>query len=197
MGKRLTEAKRQHIIALYDAGKGHREIVKEAHCAGATIKPVLDAAGVIRRHGNTGREKYPAEHQGNRVCSACRAEKATNEFSMQRNKLGILVYRGECRKCGSKRARMSTMLRKFGMTSTDYDILFAEQNGLCASCGLPEWYRGKDGEIIKLSIDHNHETGKVRHLLCCRCNKALGSLQEDPELCELLKQYALRIRKEG
>ena len=92
---------------------------------------------------------------------------------------------------------MSTMLRKFGMTSTDYDILFAEQNGLCASCGLPEWYRGKDGEIIKLSIDHNHETGKVRHLLCCRCNKALGSLQEDPELCELLKQYALRIRKEG
>ena len=52
MGKRLTEAKRQHIIALYDAGKGHREIVKEAHCAGATIKPVLDAVDAIKLLGH-------------------------------------------------------------------------------------------------------------------------------------------------
>jgi hypothetical protein len=46
-------------------------------------------------------------------------------------------------------------------------------------------------------IDHDHKTSKVRHLLCHRCNLALGSLQENPDLCELLKQYALRIKREG
>lgn len=54
---------------------------------------------------------------------------------------------------------------KYGITPEQYDLLFAEQQGLCAICqqsGMP------------LHVDHDHENGKVRGLLCLRCNGSLA-----------------------
>jgi hypothetical protein len=68
-----------------------------------------------------------------------------------------------------------------------------KQNGLCAICKKPsrliynkkrdEWNREK------LCVDHNHETGKVRELLCTQCNKALGQLYDSPDLLEIAAKY--------
>lgn len=64
--------------------------------------------------------------------------------------------------------RSSYMLMwKYGVTIGQYGEMFAEQNGTCAICGSPP--NGK-----QLGVDHNHATGKVRGLLCARCNLALG-----------------------
>src|SRR5438445_350801 len=51
-----------------------------------------------------------------------------------------------------------------------YDQLLAEQNGVCAICGCLPTYR-------RLALDHCHETGKIRGLLCTRCNIALGHIE--------------------
>lgn len=56
-----------------------------------------------------------------------------------------------------------------------YDELFSSQNGVCKICGKPETMKGRKF----LSMDHNHITGKIRGLLCYRCNLAIGLLFED------------------
>ncbi len=72
---------------------------------------------------------------------------------------------------------------KYGMRPVDYWRLFAQQEGVCGVCGEPETVMQK-GKIIKLAVDHNHETGEIRGLLCNRCNLMTGVSSDDPELLE-------------
>lgn len=61
-----------------------------------------------------------------------------------------------------------------------YDELFTEQNGLCKICNAPESSFDKRCNKIKdLSVDHCHETGVVRGLLCHKCNIGIGALQDN------------------
>lgn len=62
--------------------------------------------------------------------------------------------------------RSRALKTNYGITIEDYDRMFAEQNGLCAICGKTDSRR--------LSVDHNHVTGKVRELLCHTCNMNVG-----------------------
>ncbi len=56
------------------------------------------------------------------------------------------------------------------------------QAGLCGLCQRPPGPKG-------LGVDHNHATGKVRALLCSRCNLALGGFMDDPVLCRKAADY--------
>lgn len=74
------------------------------------------------------------------------------------------------------RYRDKSYRTKYGITLADYDAMFAIQGGACAICrepckGTPE------KPYHRLHVDHNHETGKVRGLLCRRCNVAVGYLE--------------------
>lgn len=75
------------------------------------------------------------------------------------------------------RARSNANKRRmtvYGMTETQYDEMVAAQAGLCAICTEPmNPYSGTN-------VDHCHSTGKVRGLLCDRCNRGLGQLKDDP-----------------
>jgi len=62
----------------------------------------------------------------------------------------------------------------YGITSDDYNKMFADQNGCCAICSTHQ------SEFKKpLSVDHCHTTGKVRGLLCSECNLGLGKFKDD------------------
>jgi hypothetical protein len=61
----------------------------------------------------------------------------------------------------------------YGITLEEYDKMFEAQKGLCWICGNPQ--RSKLSE--HLCVDHNHETGEVRGLLCHTCNTTLGSYE--------------------
>jgi len=79
--------------------------------------------------------------------------------------------------------RAGHLKRKFGLTLAQYDELLASQNGGCAICGdAPE-------AGTSLHIDHDHDTGAVRGLLCVRCNNALGQLKEDAQLVRAAAAY--------
>ena len=73
--------------------------------------------------------------------------------------------------------------RTYGLSAEDYYAMHDRQNGLCAICGQPEHLRGgrvKGGsKVMRLAIDHDHDTGKVRALLCAKCNTGIGSLNHD------------------
>jgi RNA polymerase-binding transcription factor DksA len=79
--------------------------------------------------------------------------------------------------------RKSHLKRKYGMTIADYERMFDAQGGVCAICGEPR------PEERTLHVDHDHETGVIRGLLCFRCNNALGDFREEYELFQRAADY--------
>jgi hypothetical protein len=107
-----------------------------------------------------------------------------------------------CDSCAKE--RHSEMMRKdrwrkglkegYGITPADYDLMFEVQNGLCAICGHPPIY-GRGAKNNRLSVDHDHETGKVRALLCSKCNTGIGLLNDDIELLAKAIEYITHHKK--
>jgi hypothetical protein len=83
-----------------------------------------------------------------------------------------------------KRAdRANHLMRKYGITIEQYDELLAQQGGGCAICGR------EPRPDISLHLDHDHETGQLRGILCFRCNNALGDLDDDVSLLREAVRY--------
>lgn len=112
---------------------------------------------------------------------AYRAEHKAEHAAMQRD--------WHARHPTAKRAQR--LLREFGLTLEAFDALAASQGGLCAICRRPP-HGGKNGQV--LHVDHDHETGVVRGLLCGPCNTALGLLAEDHERIDRVIHYLTKAR---
>lgn len=63
--------------------------------------------------------------------------------------------------------------KQFGIDEEDYNFLLKLQNKRCAICGRKEKAK-VNGVVKRLAVDHSHKTGKVRGLLCSKCNGTLG-----------------------
>ena len=74
---------------------------------------------------------------------------------------------------GNERQRAGHLKRKYGITIEHYDELLARQGGGCAICGR------EPRPDISLHLDHDHESGQLRGILCFRCNNALGDFDDD------------------
>lgn len=88
--------------------------------------------------------------------------------------------------CSIECRRMYQRLRRYGLTYQEYRALIERQGGVCALCGQ-EWrgWGGKSG----LHVDHCHQTGQVRGLLCGDCNTALGRFGDDPAILRRAADY--------
>lgn len=76
------------------------------------------------------------------------------------------------------------VLYTYGITQAEVDALIEAQGNLCAIC------RGeRNGAGTRLHIDHCHDTGRVRGMLCSKCNTAVGLLDNDPDRAELVAKY--------
>lgn len=71
--------------------------------------------------------------------------------------------------------RTAYLKNAYGITEQEYRKLLRRQHGVCAICGAKP-------KNQTLAVDHDHETGKVRGLLCRSCNVALGCLKDDIRL---------------
>jgi hypothetical protein len=75
-----------------------------------------------------------------------------------------------------RRARNAYFLRTYGVTADEVDKMLDAQNGRCAICGVrPE-------RLASMHIDHDHDRGHLRGLLCVSCNQGLGQFRDDPAL---------------
>jgi Recombination endonuclease VII len=79
-------------------------------------------------------------------------------------------------------------LKRFGVDPHWYEQKLAEQHGVCAICEKPETAK-RNGKVMRLSVDHDHKTGKPRGLLCAACNRAIGLMKEDPQRLEAAAGY--------
>lgn len=81
--------------------------------------------------------------------------------------------------------RRANIKRVFGITVEDYDRMLIEQGGRCAGCGSDTRGRGH------FDIDHCHDTGRVRGLLCYQCNSALGFAEDSVDRLTDLIAYLM------
>jgi hypothetical protein len=87
--------------------------------------------------------------------------------------------------------RAAAVKSVYGMKYEDYCSLYVYQHGMCAICGCDlALLNESDGPPIA-SVDHDHETGEVRGLLCGKCNKGLGFFNDDWELMNDAIDYLL------
>src|SRR6185312_16234510 len=136
---------------------------------------------------NTCRECYAALRKNHTddnkpdglICNKCGEYKPINEYPIHR----LCLYGVEpvCKACKRQRrreyirlyperARNADLKYQYGITIEQYHAMYARQGGKCAICGTT---------AEKLVVDHNHQTGKVRELLCHLCNAMIGCARED------------------
>lgn len=78
------------------------------------------------------------------------------------------------------------LFKKYGITQQQYEEILKSQNGCCAICKTK-----KNGRKKNFVIDHDHNTGTVRGLLCTQCNAGLGNFKDSPILLRKAKDYLL------
>lgn len=124
-------------------------------------------------------------------CNKCGDEKPVNMFSLT----PAGNPRNACKACRSKansgQVRKDRYLKAtYGITHADYLRMLEEQDGCCAICDTPaiDLYHGV------LDVDHNHETGEVRGLLCNSCNRLLGFAGDSKER---LKRAVVYLKERG
>ncbi len=142
-----------------------------------------------------------------KICRGCRDPKLHKDFSKSRAQTDGL--QSHCKTCmkgyreqpGKKQRAAEAvkrfhrtpkgrlylrtkLLRGYGLTIADYDRMLEYQGRVCAICGGDDPGRG----YRNFSVDHDHESGKVRGLLCDDCNNILGRAKDRPEV--LLKAAA-------
>lgn len=80
------------------------------------------------------------------------------------------------------------LINTYGITIDDYEKMRAEQNGRCAICGTFD----PGGEHFH--VDHDHETGKIRGLLCNNCNPGLGWFKDNIDTLLSAAQYLRKYK---
>lgn len=142
-----------------------------------------------------------------KTCSKCGETKPLEEFCRDRSKPD--GHRPDCRACQRRQnregyardqwgrtaesRRREHLRRTFGITPEDYGVMLARQDGLCAVCRRPE----TDSAQGRFHVDHDHETGALRALLCDRCNRGIGYLQDSPALLRAAADYLERNGDNG
>lgn len=133
-------------------------------------------------------------------CSKCQIVKpATAGFFPLRNKKKQLS--SWCRKCHSQQstirnrrspearaaARLRTLKSRRGINLDQYNTMLLRQDGQCAICSTRE--TNAKGTKERFCVDHDHITGKIRGLLCFRCNTAIGLLRDSSSFAQKAVEY--------
>lgn len=79
--------------------------------------------------------------------------------------------------------------RQYGITDADLAQMKKEQDHKCYLCGSEGFVIGNNNHSEKLAVDHCHDTGKVRRLLCPNCNRALGLFKDNPDVLRKAANY--------
>ena len=88
------------------------------------------------------------------------------------------------------------LMRKYSISEGQYQEMLTAQDNKCIICNNKENVKHKSGVIKRLAVDHCHSTGKVRGLLCYRCNTSIGKFEDSIELLESAINY-LKKHKEN
>lgn len=175
------------------------------------------AARLVELRART-REELIALTPDSLTCRKCGETKPGTEFALDRNKpCGRATDR--CKACTAEygrwyraehpervrqsrtksyaknatTARTYRLKKLYGMTRAEYEAMHAAQEGRCAICNREETGLSNKADRARgLSVDHCHDSGRIRGLLCGRCNSAIGLLNHDGDLLRSAIAYLNR-----
>ncbi len=120
---------------------------------------------------------------GHRWCPTCRSPVAHEDFS--RNAATVSGFGSECRACRRQKQNEAYFVRRYGLTRSQVEALRTSQGGHCALCG----------DTDAAHLDHDHAAGRIRALLCGRCNLGLGLFLDDPGRLHAAIRYLEKHRQ--
>lgn len=133
---------------------------------------------------------FPQKEIPSKTCLRCKETKEIIEFGRDKHrKDGHIDYCKDCKVLQRRERKLrdpqchinQNRWLKYGLTKDQYDSMLESQGGVCLICKRPEMRVNSHGEVDSLAVDHDHETGKVRGLLCVRCNTMVGFSGDSPE----------------
>jgi hypothetical protein len=110
-------------------------------------------------------------------------ERVTRWREANRERFNEFQRRNNARPERKRKSRDAYYRRTFGISADEFDALLEGQGGGCAICGT------RPKRVASLHLDHCHETGAIRGILCLSCNQALGHFRDDPALLEAAADY--------
>ncbi|MEU3839903.1 endonuclease VII domain-containing protein [Streptomyces sp. NPDC028635] len=126
--------------------------------------------------GSPVREKADVP-QGHKLCRACGEIKPHSDWHRNATASDGLATR--CKACRAALGREQHLKRQYGITEAERDALIAAQCRVCCIClAAPPAH-----------VDHCHETGRVRGVLCFSCNAALGQFKDRPDVIRRAAAY--------
>lgn len=125
-------------------------------------------------------------------CSMCKEVKSLDDF--YKRSASLDGHQNHCKSCARKhkadwikqnrdKVAVNNIWTKYRIRKEDFDLLWEEQEGACALCDI---YFTQNNPP---HVDHCHLTGRVRGLLCGRCNKALGFYEYMKEFGPIVEDY--------
>jgi hypothetical protein len=133
-------------------------------------------------------------------CSSCKTVKPLSEFYHRREPNRKDQLQSECKECnkarrskwwkseeGKKSSANTKLKRRFGLTLVQYEQKVVDVGGNCEICGATKSYNGH-----RLAIDHDHDTGDFRGILCKSCNLGIAAFQDNVSLMEKAIAYLMR-----
>ena len=133
------------------------------------------------------------------LCCQCKTCRTKAVLAYRETKRGQEIYKKIYKKqnqskSGKLNSRKSHLKTHYSITLEQYDEMFKEQNGICIICGKPET-RTLYNTITHLVVDHNHETGKIRGLLCHNCNILIGCAKDNITMLQSAINYLHREKE--
>jgi Recombination endonuclease VII len=138
-----------------------------------------------KTHCKNGHPRTPENLFANNSCKECGRIQTAAWQQANPDKVKVYNERRQLKKT-PEGSRAYELLRKYGLSYECYLRMLTEQHGRCAIC-----QRLMDAP----KVDHDHETGIVRQLLCNECNAGIGFLREDTNIIESALKYLRRWGK--
>jgi protein-arginine kinase activator protein McsA len=109
------------------------------------------------------------------ICSTCANQKSIDRYYANHEEMKQRAAEKRKRPDVKEWHRNYKLRKLFGITIEQYNVMGESQHWMCAICSAPQ------PENEHLHVDHSHNSGKVRGLLCRACNTAIGLMNDEPE----------------
>lgn len=167
MVNRVNEKIEKKVCEMYLKGEYIKEIITNNNISEPTLYSILRKNNIkLNRNMNS-------KNMKTKICTVCKIELTEKNKTSGKHK-------HMCKKCNNEyyfnlrkkdfeQYKKASIKSKYNLTMEEYYLMLEKANYQCEICG----------EKTNLEIDHNHKTGKVRGMLCDRCNRTIGMFKED------------------